>query len=901
MKKIFFTLCFLLTLPVLASHIVGGEFELLHVQGSQYRLNLIIYFDKINGSAGARDASATVSIYRKRDNLFIKNVTLPLTTQSTVGYTQPSCSSGEIQTDKLVYTALVDLPAASFGDEQGYYVSWERCCRNYTITNIYSEDPNGPSSGSARYAGQTFYLEFPPVVKNGVPFINSSPSLFPPLNDYACVNRPYYVDFAGVDNDGDSLVYSLTNPLSTHSSDAIAPVSLPQPYPVVQWKTGYGLNAITKGNPDLRISREGLITVTPSFNQGLFVFAVKVEEFRNKQKIGESRRDFQMLVVDCKAASAPQIVGKKLTDASFTYDGNMNVTFSNLVSDADRCIQVQVSDPDSNNPADGFSENIRLKVIGLNFKDPNLNQILPAQISATLTNGSTSDFRICFPQCPFLKSGTYQVGIIAMDDACSIPLLDTLKVTVTVEPPVNHDPYFVTSVTTSSQVQEGDQGSWPFEIRDDDGDALVVYWLAEGFTLEEAGMKVTITDQQNGLVKGVITWDAFCNVYDFTKRTAFRLRILVDDTDLCKFNDPVEAQYNLNVVLPGNADPIIDTNLTPDPMERDVSGVQRKINQSLIFKVTGSDIVDNDFLSLRLVPIGFKAADYGITFQKKTGPGLLASDFAWNLSCTKIDLSKKDEFQFMFIVTDSTNKCRLLKADTVTVEVKVFPPDNFAPQLTVLNKNPQVVLNNNQLNVVLGQQIILDIHGTDADYIPQKDSLQLTLTEKEGSIPPEGYVFANAKGLGDVVSTFSWNPDCAIFQNEVYENNYSFKFYLKDNKCLNAKADSVTISIQIKDVDPHSESFLPINVFTPNDDGTNDYYSMEIMDAVTGELVNILPPDNCTGHFEEVRIVNRWGNQVYESRDRNFRWSGKDQAAGVYYYLIRYSNREFKGALSLRN
>ena len=83
---------------------------------------------------------------------------------------------------------------------------------------------------AARAAGQTFYLEFPPVVKDGQPFINSSPRLFPPLNDYACPRKPYYVDFAGVDDDGDSLVYSLVTPLSTHSIIAIPPL-LPAPYP----------------------------------------------------------------------------------------------------------------------------------------------------------------------------------------------------------------------------------------------------------------------------------------------------------------------------------------------------------------------------------------------------------------------------------------------------------------------------------------------------------------------------------------------------------------------------------------------------------------------------------------------------------------------------------------------
>ncbi len=112
------------------------------------------------------------------------------------------------------------LSDSRFNDPQGYYIVWERCCRNYAITNIYSENPDV----SSRAAGQTFYLEFPPVVKNGQPFYNSSPRLFPPLNDYACPRKPYYVDFAGIDDDGDSLVYSLVTPLTTHSILALPPL-----------------------------------------------------------------------------------------------------------------------------------------------------------------------------------------------------------------------------------------------------------------------------------------------------------------------------------------------------------------------------------------------------------------------------------------------------------------------------------------------------------------------------------------------------------------------------------------------------------------------------------------------------------------------------------------------------
>lgn len=182
MIKRLLLLALLISTPAWASHIVGGEFELLHVSGNTYRLNLNLYFDVINGNPGAQDGQANVRIFRKSDDAPMMDVTLDFTGKTRVEYFQPDCSNGEIITDKLIYSTTITLSEDIFNDPEGYYIAWERCCRNYTITNIISNDPNI----GGQYAGQTFYLEFPPVTKNGEAFINSSPQLFPPLNDYAC-------------------------------------------------------------------------------------------------------------------------------------------------------------------------------------------------------------------------------------------------------------------------------------------------------------------------------------------------------------------------------------------------------------------------------------------------------------------------------------------------------------------------------------------------------------------------------------------------------------------------------------------------------------------------------------------------------------------------------------------
>src|SRR5690606_1839761 len=146
------------------------------------------------------------------------------------------------------------------------------------------------------------------------------------------------------------------------------------------------------------------------------------EEFRDGVKIGEVRRDFQMLVVDgCNPADPPSIRGKKLTDGVFSYDNDMTVTFSNDVADNERCIQVEVSDPDALRDLDNFTENITIRAIPIGFRG-DVSGVLPEVASATLTNGSTQTFDICFDRCPVVENGPFQIGIVAYDDACSLPL-----------------------------------------------------------------------------------------------------------------------------------------------------------------------------------------------------------------------------------------------------------------------------------------------------------------------------------------------------------------------------------------------------------------------------------------------------------------------------------------------
>jgi hypothetical protein len=892
LKKLLILLAVSLPLYLQGSHIVGGEFELVHKENFIYTVRLILYFDVNHGSPGARDTIITSAIYRKSDNRFMMLVKMPLISETRVSYTQPKCSKGEIITNKMVYSADIALGESTYTDPQGYYLSWQRCCRNYEITNIYSEKP----SEISKSAGQTFYLEFPPVVKNGFPFINSSPILFPPLNDYACPGRPYYADFAGTDPDGDSLVYSLVTPLSTTTTDAFPPNS-PAPYPEVIWRPGFSLDKITKGLPDLKISPQGLVTVTPA-DSGLYVFAVRCEQFRDGIKIGESRRDFQMLVLDfCTAAEPPVILGKKITDATFAYQDDMAISFDYGSADNSRCIRVQVTDPDSKKSSDRLREKISLRVVPLNFRSSIVSEVLPLIKTATLVDGSAAEFDICFPECPYFFGGAYQLGIIAMDDACSIPLTDTLRVEVTVNLPANQKPVFSTPDVSASLI-EGDVQVWPVAAFDPDGDTLIISRLAQGFVPENSGMVFNYTYVSPSQITGQFLWDTHCDVYDFSTRSSFLVELRADDRDVCNAQREYGAmKLNLNVSLPKNDPPIIDSNLDPGPSDRRIIIRDKKVFDLIDFQVSGADQIDHDSLELILTGVDFDPAFYEMNFPAQRGRTYVSSDFNWLPGCDNLNLNLRDEFDLRFILIDRVNKCRVYKADTLDVILKINPPDNTAPELIFSNVSNEVMVSGTQISAKTDELIQFRLTGTDTDKNPV-DQLKLNLIQIEGTGSAAGASFAPATGTTQITSEFIWRPDCSAFGRSDWTATFKLTFLLADDKCFNVLGDTVVVDVALSDPQPDEQKMMLPNIVTPNGDGLNEVFILDREDGSLNEIVG-LPKDNCSSRFEEILIYNRWGKPVFESTDRYFNWQPPAYAEGVYYYNLKYTLRLYKGTVTV--
>lgn len=91
--------------------------------------------------------------------------------------------------------------------------------------------------------------------------------------------------------------------------------------------------------------------------------------------------------------------------------------------------------------------------------------------------------------------------------------------------------------------------------------------------------------------------------------------------------------------------------------------------------------------------------------------------------------------------------------------------------------------------------------------------------------------------------------------------------------CITIQPVNVTITI------PYHPVIKYPNAFSPNNDGTNDRFRLEIAGNIT---------------IKTFRIFNRWGQVVFETKDPFEFWmgekKGKPEPVGTYYWILELVN-----------
>jgi gliding motility-associated-like protein len=659
--------------PAGATHIVGGELDLQHVQNDTYQLSMNLYFDAINGSPNALDAQLTAGIFDKATNRRLAVVVLNVVTNTFVNYSNPACTVGSLSTRQILYRATVQLPAATYSSAQGYYAAVERCCRNNVIDNIVD-------SGSA---AQAFYLEFPAVVRNGQPFRDSTPRIFPPLADYACVGDVFYYDFAGQDPDGDSLVYDMVTPLNGHTT-AVQPTStnpISAPYDLITWKPGFSALNQMPGAPTLTVdAHTGRLSVRPT-KTGLFVFGVRCQEYRRGVRIGETRRDFQLQVLACPRNTAPSVAVLPGTVGNVRYQPGRDTL--RLAPGRPRCVRLRFTDPDPNSQ------------LTLSLHSVNYSGTLPS-FTSTITGmvhsagqPDTLVATLCFPDCLDTQGKVNFLDVIVSDNGCALPKRDTVRVAIVAVPTPNGLPTLRSTAgpTLPLHVRPGQTLAFDLLATDPDGDPITFALSGNnGFAPAALGAVLTPQAQSGTQRQARFTWPVGCPAVTDPPGQVRELVFTATTLTLCGVRQVAPPVTVPVVVDYANGPPVLVSTLPPDSAGGPPL-VRMALGKPYTATLTGTD-ADKDVLVLSATGQGFNLADVGMSFVAPAGAaGQANGTFTWLPACDGVSVTNGQtrEFTVTFQLQESTCRPQPQTRTVRFVVEKPVAPEFLPPNIITPN------------------------------------------------------------------------------------------------------------------------------------------------------------------------------------------------------------------------
>ncbi|MFT3796703.1 gliding motility-associated C-terminal domain-containing protein [Flavobacterium sp.] len=218
---------------------------------------------------------------------------------------------------------------------------------------------------------------------------------------------------------------------------------------------------------------------------------------------------------------------------------------------------------------------------------------------------------------------------------------------------------------------------------------------------------------------------------------------------------------------------------------------------------------------------------------------------------------------------------------TGTTPQTTFGPGTYVVTWTFDDGNGNISTANQNVVVLDGNQAL-----NETGYLKcfNDISLSIDLSTKLGTLPAGGT-------WTDLSNTGHFDPTTGIFDpnGEMQAGHYNFQYVVNDGACTL----TLNVDVEIDDdciVEP-IESCEPIvhNAFSPNGDGTNEWFQIDNF----GDLECV--PTNT------VEIYNRWGILIFETNqyDNNTRVfrgqsegranvGGDDLPTGTYFYIIHY-------------
>jgi gliding motility-associated-like protein len=265
------------------------------------------------------------------------------------------------------------------------------------------------------------------------------------------------------------------------------------------------------------------------------------------------------------------------------------------------------------------------------------------------------------------------------------------------------------------------------------------------------------------------------------------------------------------------------------------------------------------------------------------------STFLWNTNETTDKITVLESGLY-WVNYDTLSKC--LNVDTFNVKIieKISP--HVLSDTSVCTESHNLNISNEYINVIWSNGTIgnnLSITNSGVYHVSFQDSDNCTFSDTVkinfNKIPSKFLASDTTICLGSKLEIkalfdferYNWNTNENSKEIIVdAEGQYILEVTNKD-LCLGK--DTINIST----VKCCIYFFVP-NIFTPNNDGVNDFFEI-----TCPELVN------------EIVIYNRWGQKVYFSENYLNNWNGENLPDGVYYYFLTFDsdNKVKKGFIEI--
>lgn len=807
-------------------------------------------------------------------------------------------ATNPISIKRSEYVGTHTYPGAPPAPNRYYVISFFDVNRIDGINNI----DNGNSVNIPFFVQDT--LKFPTDLANIGN--NSSPILLNPPIDYACTNDTFYHNPNAFDPDGDSISFRFMVPLQDDNVNV----------PLYQYPDQY-----CPTNDVFTIDKyTGQVVWAVPCQPGIFNIAILIEEFRNGVSLGTIIRDMQIIVSSCQN-DPPQIADVRDTCIR-----------------AGDTLRVVVSANDPN-----LSQTVTLSASG----GPLQIGVSPAQFATVQGNPVSGTFR-WNTVCDHIRKQPYQVVFKAEDNyqmgASVYPTVDLEAWIIRVIPPPVED---LTATVTNSGVVLNWQN--PYKCASFDNFRGFSVWrkagcdsfdveycetglAARGYTkLTGANLQVYTYTDPTAVVGQEYTYRVLAHFSRLSPNGLFEYDLVesVPSNEVCVFR-PVNVPVMLNVdveqtdvtngqifvrwskPLAGGVN--LDTVLNPPPYRFDLyRGNGFNLGAPVLINTTTA----NTFASLNDTSftdtgINTDAQAWSYTvifFSNGDTVGVTKEASSIFLTVNPSDQSLVLTWQENVPWTnDSFSVFRLNKVTSVYDSIGIAYTHQYADTGLIndstycyyvkgyghysLNVFPKPLINKSQKEC-----------GIPVDTLPPCPP---TLTVRNDCDQYNGQPWTAAQFI-NYLSWTNQSDTCASDIDRYYiyygsdsagmvlidsvtsKEDTTYQHILNDNL---AGCYAVTALDRIGNESRYSNVFcidncpyyiLP-NTFTPNGDGQN-------------ELFHPYKPYRFVNRIE-MRIYNRWGEEVFKTEDPEINWDGRDQKTGKpvndgvylyagYYYEVR--------------